>query len=99
MGNSRNDDVVACLVFWDALVYPISAAEGDVVRKCIFRNARVERIRWGNRKRTEHVLAGRRKVIGDWWCVMGRVRRTFAFVMRCGGGGGPLGERWRLVTP
>jgi hypothetical protein len=63
---SRYDDVVACFVFGDVFVYPVSTAEGYVVWKFIVRNARFEcgSIRRRDRKRTKHVLAGRREVSG-----------------------------------
>lgn len=69
-GNSRNDDVVACPIFGDVLIHPVSAAEGDVMWKCIFRNTIIDCIRGRDRKRAKHMLAGRRKVIdlgrGEW---------------------------------
>ena len=62
VGSSRKDDVVARLVFRDALVHPVSATERNVVRKRVFGEARVQRgahLRTARRdgKRAEHVLA------------------------------------------
>jgi len=62
VGSSRKDDVVARLVFGDALIHPVSATERNVVRKRVFGDPRVERgahLRTTRRdgKRTEHVLA------------------------------------------
>ena len=103
--SSRNDDVVARLVFGDALVHPISAAEGNVVRKGVFGDVPVERCGTGirtrrDRKGPKHVLAGRGKVIGFWWRRSGwgvRRRRTFSLQTGTGcaraGVGRRLGER------
>jgi hypothetical protein len=74
---SRHNDIVACLVFRDGFVRPVSTAEGYVVWELTVRNARVEgrRMRRREWKRTEHVLARRGEVV--WWRRRCRLRRAF----------------------
>lgn len=93
MVSSRDDDVVARLVFGDALVYPVSTTEGNVMRKRDLGDVQVERgtgigiqvtVR-RDRKRPKHVLAGCRKVIGFWrcGCGCGLVRHAFTLETGC----------------
>jgi hypothetical protein len=88
--SSRDDDVVTCLVFGDALVHPVSMMEGNVVRKRAFGDVRVERgtsIRTTtrrDRKWPKHVLERCRKVIGYWQCRCRCRLVRHAFTLRTG---------------
>jgi len=61
VGSSHKDDVIAHIVFGDALIHPVSMTERNVVQKCIFREPRIKRdacLHTTRRdgKRTKHVL-------------------------------------------
>ena len=61
MGSSHKDDIVAHVIFGDALIHPVSTIERNIVWKCIFRDPRIEHdahLHTTRRdgKRTKHVL-------------------------------------------